>query len=374
MLKIKIVHMVEDLKIGGLEKVIAAIVTGLDRKKYQVEVWCLASGGKIADVIKEKICLKILNLPGYYNPLNIIKLSYLLFKSNTDIVHTHGYFASTFGRIAAILARIPVIISHVHTMDYSMTGRNIAIERALSVFTHKIICISNAVKRFVIENEHIRNDKTCVIYNGIEIPYHISMMNNNNKKSITGFEDNSFVIISVASLTHHKGHQVLLDAVKKVSVKWPQIRVVIVGDGPVKKILENFVLRSGLSSKVLFAGEQENVFPFLNCSDLFVLASIDREGLGISIIEAMSLGKPVIASNLGGIPEVVQNGINGLLFTPGHSEELALAIEKMIETKQMIEVMGQAGKKIYKEKFTCNRMVAQIEKCYEEAIEKRSAI
>ena len=112
----QVVHLVEDLKVGGLEKVIAGIVTGLDHRKFDVEIWCLANGGQVADWLRHMgVTVQIFNWRTYHNPLNIARLSYHLRKSRVDIVHTHGYFGSTFGRIAALVAGVTRILTHVHT-------------------------------------------------------------------------------------------------------------------------------------------------------------------------------------------------------------------------------------------------------------------
>ena len=169
MRKKKVLHIVEDLRIGGLERVLASIVLNLDRSKFIPQVWCLAQGGEIADdLIRAGVNVKILGMNSYYNPLNIIKLSNYLRKSKIDIIHTHGYFASTFGRLAAILAGTPVIITHIHTTYYGFKKRNILIERLLSFFTDKIVCVSKSTKEFVEKIERIDKNKTCLIYNGTE--------------------------------------------------------------------------------------------------------------------------------------------------------------------------------------------------------------
>ena len=114
--KLKIVHMVEDLEVGGLEKVIATIVLGLNKDKYEVETWCLAAGGLIADELEEKgIKVKVLGLTSYHNPIAVIKLALLLRRERVDIVHTHGHFPGMFARLSGLLARIPKTITHIHT-------------------------------------------------------------------------------------------------------------------------------------------------------------------------------------------------------------------------------------------------------------------
>ena len=168
MKKRKVLHIVEDLNIGGLERIVESIVIGLNKNKYNVQVWCLARGGKIAEeLIDQGIDLKILGMLDYYNPLNIVKLAYYLKKAKISILHMHGYFGNTFGRLSAIIAGVPIKISHVHTTYYDFKKRNICIEKVLSYFTNKIICISKSTKSFVEEFEGISDRKTCLIYNGV---------------------------------------------------------------------------------------------------------------------------------------------------------------------------------------------------------------
>ena len=152
-MKKKVLQIVEDLNIGGLEKVVASIVDGLDKNKYDTQVWCLTKGGDIADhLISRHINVKILDLNNYHNPIQIIKLAIYLRRAKIEIIHSHGYFANTFSRLAAVLAMVPVKISHVHTTDYTLNWRNIVIDKLLSFSTDKIICVSGAVKQFV-END-----------------------------------------------------------------------------------------------------------------------------------------------------------------------------------------------------------------------------
>jgi len=171
MTKVKAIQIVEDLKIGGAERVIESIALGLDRNIYSVEVWCLTAGGKVANrLIQRGITVKVLRLDSYYNPVNIIRLSMLLKRSRARLIHTHGYFASTFARLAAILVRPLIIIIHVHTTHYGLGLRNRTIERLLSIFTDKVICISKSVRDFVIREERINAAKTALVYNGIAVP------------------------------------------------------------------------------------------------------------------------------------------------------------------------------------------------------------
>ena len=361
----KVLHIVEDLKIGGLERVLASIVLNLDRSKFTPEVWCLTQTGEIADdLIRAGVNVKALGMNSYYNPLKIVKLSSYLRKSKIDIIHTHGYFASTFGRLAAILAGTPVIITHIHTTYFEFKKRNIIIERFLSFFTDKIICVSRAAKEFVEKMEGIKKNKTCLIYNGTASQNRDIVKTSINRASFA-LSDDDFVIITVASLVVQKGHQSLLDAVSILSINHKRIRLLIVGEGPLKRKLEAYAENLQIASRVVFTGLRQDVFSLLTLSDLFILPSIEREGLGVSIIEAMSMGVPVIGTSIGGIPELIENQVNGLLVPPCNSYELAAAIERLVADKDQGRKMAERAKKIYEQKFTAEKMVKQIERLYD---------
>ena len=369
--KIKVLQLVEDLKIGGAERIIASIAEGLERRRFEISLWCIAKGGEIADELKQKgIDIKILDIFSYHNPINILRLAYLLRKAHPDIVHTHGYFASTFGRLAAILARTPVIITHVHTTYYGFKKRNTILEKCLSFFTDKVVCVSKAVNKFVVEVEGISEEKTCLIYNGVGKLRLGDTDSDIDRKSL-GFEKEDLVVITVASLTPHKGHHVLINAATVVSKRHKNLRLLIVGDGPLRNKLEAYAKELRLSSNIVFTGQRKDIVSLLKLADLFVLPSTEREGLGIALIEAMAKGLPVIGTELGGIPEVIKDDVNGFLVAPGNPYELASDIEKLAIDMSMRARMGRNGRRIYEQKFTAERMVREIELLYDRLLRRR---
>ncbi len=173
--KINVIHLVEKLTIGGLEKILTAIVLDLDKKKYDVFVWCLREGGFFANkLVKEGIDVKILHISSSRNPLSIYKLYKLLTSHKFDIIHTHAYSAGTIGRISAFLAGIPVIISHNHSVyDYYNRYYHF-VECLLSLITDRVICISDIVNRFANETQRINARKLITIHNGIDSEYTVS--------------------------------------------------------------------------------------------------------------------------------------------------------------------------------------------------------
>lgn len=368
--KAKVIHLVEDLRVGGLEKVLATIVLNLDKRKYDVEVWCLVRGGEIADeLVRKGVQLKILELYGYYNPLNIIKLARLIKKSKIDILHTHAYFAGTFGRLASIITKTPVVIAHIHTTSFKFGKRSIFIDRFLAHYTHKIICISQAVKKSVVKIEKIDEKKICVIYNASNIDNKPCSLGEVESELIKwDISENDTVAITVASLVAHKGHTVLFKAVRSVLNEYADFKLLVMGTGPLRNKLENDVNELNISNKVVFTGLRGDVAVLLKASDIFILASTEREGLSVALIEAMATGLPVIASNLGGIPEVVKEEVNGILVPPKDVEKLACAIKRLVSDKRLRDEMGRQGQKVYKEKFTVRKMIQSLDGLYDELL------
>jgi len=363
--KLSVFHLVEDLKTGGAERVIADIVEGLDRKRFEARVWCLTRGGETADELLEKgVEVRILGIWSYHNPLNIIRLSRLLKKEKPDIVHTHGYFASVIGRLAAKKAGLPIIITHVHSTYWEYKKRHLLIERYLSRCTHRIICCSEAVKNFVTGHEKIKEDKTVVIYNGVDEERFLPVQDPSPVRARLGIDRESPVVGTVSSLTPHKGQKYLIQAAAKIREKYPATRFLIVGDGPLRRSLEEQALELSLQSSLIFTGARRDIPDLLSLMDIFVLPSSSREGLGIAIIEAMAMEKPTVATDIGGIPEVVQDGETGLLVRPGDSAALAKAIIELIDNPDRAKAMGKKGRNRFAQKFTRKTMLSKIEDLY----------
>jgi glycosyltransferase involved in cell wall biosynthesis len=343
--RIKIIQLVEDLKIGGAEKVISDMALGLNKAKFDVHVWCISRGGATADELqKQGVNIQILGITSYHNPLAILKLAHRLKREKPNIIHTHGYFASVIGRMAAKCAGLPKLVNHVHSTYWDYKKRNIRMEKFLSRWTSRIICCSEAVKDFVINSERIDPSKTSVIYNGVDV--------------------DRFFPLTVSSLAPHKGHVYLIEAAAKVLENFPTAKFLIIGDGVLRNKLEKQTRDLNLSSSFVFTGTRTDIPELLAALDVFVLPS-SREGLGISIIEAMAAAKPVVATYTGGIPEVVLDDETGFLVAPQNPNALARAIFELLDNPEKAAEMGRRGKERVKDKFTKERMISEIENLYE---------
>lgn len=358
---LNVIQVVEDLKIGGLERVIESLVLHADPEKFKMSVLCLSRGGVIADSLlsagKE---IDILGIENYHSPLSASRVVQWLKRKKADIVHTHGYPAGVLGRVAAIIAGSPCIVHHVHSTYCELNRRHHYIEKVLSRFSRRIICCSESVKHFVRDRENIAHDKLTVLYNGVAEPRSLDDRSSAELRSSLGIPESSRIVGCIASLTEHKGHRYLIESLRETE----NAVLLLVGNGPERESLEQYSFDLGIRSRVIFAGHTTDVYPYVDLMDIAVLASSDREGLGISLIEAMALSKPVIATAVGGLTEVVENGRTGILVKPKNSGSLATALHKLLASPHLRKGMGAGGRKRYEKMFSLNKMIKKLEDIY----------
>jgi len=369
--KINVIHIVEELTIGGLEKILTTIVLNLDKKKYNISVWCLREGGFFADkLVKEGIDVKILHISTSRNPLSIYKLYRFLKSHKFDIIHTHAYSAGTIGRMSAFLAGVPVIISHNHSVyDYYGKFYNL-VEWFLSLITDRVICISEVVNGFANKTQRINSKKLITIHNGIDDVCDLTEKSSSDLKKELGIPINHPVICTISHMEEHKGLKYLLEAASLLLQSKNDVSFLLVGEGVLKKELKILCADLKIEKNVIFAGEQSDISEILSLSDIFVLPSL-REGLPLTILEAMACGKPVIATNVGGIPEIVKDGENGILVYPKDPETLYMAMNELLGDREKREKMGRIGKRVCDESFRTKTMVEKVEDLYDFHINKK---
>ncbi|HSB67767.1 MAG TPA: glycosyltransferase [Candidatus Methylomirabilis sp.] len=357
----KVVHIVEDLRTGGLEKVVRHIVVSLDRARFDPAVWCLARGGDIAEQLAAQgVRVEIGAMGKRPSPAFLLGLAGRLRGARAGVVHCHGYTASTAGRAAALLARTPRVFAHIHTQGFWLEARQRRIERVLAAFSTMILCVSESVREFVVREEGIPREKTTVIYNGIPDP---PLPERESARRQLGIPEDARVLGCVASLEPHKGHAVLIEALRLARTGLRDIVLLLVGDGSLRDELQRRARDADIQA--VFAGRLENVGPALAAMDAFALLSLEREGLSLALLEAMAASKPVIASRVGGLPEVVEDGVNGLLCGAGDAPGASRCILRILGDTGGGRSMGEAGRRKFLERFTLGRMVSAIERLYD---------
>ena len=356
---------------------------GMDRRFFRVELAC-APGGRLIDLVKSND-MKVRtfnNLVQSLHPLKdlmaLMNLICFLKKNPYHIVHTHNSKAGFLGRLAAKLAGTAVIIHTVHGFafhDQEPLYRQILfrnLERLASRWCDKMIFISQPLIDWALRERIVAEEKILRVYSGIELdlfrPVTGERKNRNRKK--WKLKQNDAVIGIVSKLWDGKGHAVLINAFKELKKEIKNARLVIVGEGYLYEELLRMVDMHCLKDSVLFTGFRMDVSEIISTFDVAVLPSF-FEGMGRVLLEAMAMEKPVVASRVGGIPDLLEHGINGLLVRPGNVEELTEALKKILTDKRLAESMGKQGRKRIKEQFSADVMAQSIQKLYRELLTRK---
>jgi glycosyltransferase involved in cell wall biosynthesis len=362
----EVLQIVEDLNIGGMERIIQTLAVGLSKEKYRVRVWCLTKGGPIADELKAAgIEVEILGMAPRCTLAFLWRLRNKIRDCRIDILHAHGYSAATIGRAAGFLAGVPVMVAHVHSTYWYYRFKHLAVEKLLSLVSGKVICCSQAVAQFALSHEKIAARKVMVVYNGAEDMFTPDVA---GMRASLGISAADFVIGVPASLVPHKGHSYFLEALGAVTREYPEVKAVLAGAGPLRKELQDLAEKLGIARNVVFAGVLSKMAPFFAAMDLIVLSSTEREGISMGILEGMSAEKAVVGTMVGGIPEAVVDGETGILVPPWDSRALAAAILRLMRDRDTLVKMGRAGRARYENKFTRKRMLTDISGIYDELL------
>ena len=369
---IKICYLINALHVGGAERALSKTVARLDKSRYETIVCCLWMGGAVTDEI-EKAGAKVINLDAKHKlDFGIpFKLYRLLKEHKPDILHSFLFHANMFGRIVGRLAGVPVIISSERTMG--MEGKHrLLLNRLTASLADKIVTVSEAVREFAIAKIGITPDKLVTIYNGVDLS---EFSRNPNREGIEearrelGIAPSHVVVGTVGHLEEEKGCEYLLQAAARVSTQDGNVTFLLVGDGSQRAKLENLAEDLSISSNVIFMGYRNDIPRILSVMDIFVLPSL-YEGLPNALLEAMAACRPVVATQVGGIPEVVADGETGILVPRRDPGALAGAICVLLEDRDRAREMGMRGRNQVERLFSVETMVAKTEALYEELIGK----
>ncbi len=352
--KTRVIHIITSLNFGGAERMLLDLTRGLKEEGYDVSVATVVGGGlMVGDFSEAGVEVKIFRKRGKIGLGVIWQICRYLRRERPAIVHTHLFGGDTWGRIAAILARVPVIISTEHNTNTDEGGMKRFVKKFLSFFTKKIVAVSGAVKDYSVSVDHIKIKKIEVIQNGIDV----SQFANIPEKKF-----NSPPVIGVIGrLEPQKGHEYLFEALNLIkTIPWV---LWVVGDGSLKNDLERLAKDLSLRERIIFLGARRNIPEILSQTDIFVLPSL-WEGLGLALLEAAAAGKPVVASRVGGVLEIIEDGKNGILVEAKNVKSLAEGLEHVLLGENEAHEMGRAAREAVVEKFSAGKMVELYKKLY----------
>lgn len=358
MSRLRVMQVIGQMDVGGIEKLAAAIAKQCRRDKFHVSVCALGGDGPLRVELEEEgvpsFCLgKRLGLDWRI----VLRLSRLLRREKVSVLHTHHISTLIYGLPAAVLSGVKGVIHTEHSHDaLDDSPRLRFLLRLLARRTEVVVCVADEVASYLTQNVGVPRRKILVLRNGVD-----------TELFRPGLADEALlgelVIGTVGRLDPLKDHLTLLRAFRLLAEQVPNARLVIVGDGPLRRELEAASYSLGIGSKVAFLGRRSDIAGLLRGMHIFVLSSI-KEGLPLALLEAMASGVPVVATNVGGIPQVVQDRRTGILCPPGDPARLAQSIHQLIRDDGLRQRLTDAARSLVETSYSLKSTVSGYESLY----------
>ena len=361
---------------AGAEVQLLALMTYLVRMKGFDWSVILFNEGRLAEELR-KLSLSVTVISEKHH--NFLTIAYRLAKAfryiRPDIVHTHKYKDTILGATVARCMGVPHVVRVVHGMSEPFRGlRNLKmifytmVDRLVTGrLIDKVIAVSSDIENTLVQI--YRAKRVLRIHNGIDLEAVQVMTQRREKRKEWRIDEQSALIGTVGRLVPVKGHTVLLEALRILHESNRTVKLLIVGDGPLRGQLEREVRNLGLERSVIFAGHQAQSYDFINMMDVFVLPSL-HEGIPMVLLEALALQRPVVATCVGGIPEIISQGETGLLAQPADAVSLAESIRQFIEDRSRAVRVGKAGRTRVEKEFNAQIMAKKTMDMYETVLSK----
>jgi len=369
--RLNILQFVTLFGIGGTERQVLNLIHGLDSSRFGVEVACLKRWGALlpemeaAGVpITEYKTTSLYNHVAMWNQMRFLNH---LRKGNVDIVHTYGFYSNVFGLPPARLSGAKVLASIRDTGEHQ-TPMQRRVEKLYCRMADCVVTNAEAVRKR-LTNEGYDAEKIVVIHNGIELTRYARKPGELGLHRELGVPSTTPLVAVFARLNELKGLEYFLRAAAGLIERFDDVRFLIVGDGASRVELEKYAGELGLNKHVVFLGFRLDVPTLLSEISVSVLPTLS-EGLSNSILEAMAASVPVVATRVGGNPEVVQSGITGLLVPPRDADRLAQAIGQLLEQPQLARKFGLAGRDRVSKQFALEQMTRATGRLYEGLMER----
>ncbi len=330
----------------------------------QLDKWC-------EKFEKEEIKVIRINVKHKHDIRHYHRLKKIIKDEEIDILHAHVWNPASC-RYALALKKIPIITTE-HDPFKLGSVKNFFKKSTLKNI-RKIVTVSGNNKKILEDLFPQHKDKMTVIHNGIDTSWWKSQLlrladedYSEIKRKLFHANKDTLIISTIAELHERKGHKYLIEALKKIIDQFPNVKLVLIGEGPEREKIESLIEKLDLKRHVILTGRQKEIPKLLKSSDIFCLPS-RREAFGLVNAEAMITGLPVVASKAGGIPEIVEDGVTGFIVEKENSEALTNALVKLIKSPEKRLQMGQAGKERVLKEFDAKVMAKKYEDLYEKII------
>ncbi len=371
--RFRVMYVVGNSVIGGAENHVLTLVTALRQTDVAVSVVCPRPGPLVEALTAVGVQPHLIEIvrpaPNDEYELSLPalgELAELMMRWNPDIVHSHLYPAFLHGSLAGQLTRVPALLTTAHTLV--VRPGDAWLTRLTDT---RVIAVSRAAKRVLVQGG-VSSRAITVIPNGIEPRY----FEDASASAVVarrelGIPDGSPVIGTIARLSTEKGHRELLQIARAVLDREPDTTFLVVGTGPLAEELRSQAEKLGITNRVIFTGARRDVTTLNHLMDVFLLPSRE-EALPLAVLEAMAAARPIVASNVGGVPEVVVNGETGRLFDPDDRDGFVEAIVELIDRPELRRQFGEAGRQRASAEFRVDRMVGRTMRHYRSILQSRA--
>lgn len=364
---------------GGAEKVVLSLINNINPGQYELVPIVFTAPGMINNIFLQRLkaCEKQCHIIPvnkyklkYINPLANMIEAYRLFKKHKfDLVHTHGYRADVLGITLSKLTGTPVI-STCHgfiSTDAHLRFYN-RLDRFILRYADRITAVSDEMKKNLMRNG-IKESRIAMIQNAVEKNSNeeLFVQNRQKKRKLLDIQETGIAVGYIGRLSEEKGVKYLLEAHRLLIESAVPAKLLIIGEGPQRKDLEDSVRKAGIEGSVIFAGFKNDIENWLPAMDVFVLPSL-TEGTPMSLLEAMALGIPVIASAVGGVPQVINPEKNGILVQPEKPEEIKNAIQVLSRNKTLRNSISKGAQETMESKYDLKKWINKIETEYRQTV------
>ena len=392
---VAVVEVVATGGVGGAQQHVASLVSRLDRQRFRPHVVFLSDGPAVSRVERTGVAVTVLGERD--DESAIAALAHLLAECEPAIVHNHMYRAEVVGTSAALrmvamgLPR-PFVLSTVHSSRVRLASDRARVAR-LTPDMDRLVAVSRSIER-KIEREGRRGAPVVLIPNGVDLERYEGQPPDRVFAEEIGLPPGSPLVGVIARIEPEKGHPTLLDAWPLVLREVPEARLLVVGEGSRQGVLMDHARRLGLlgsaegstngpgppterpataaDGRVVFTGRRDDIPAVIAALDVAVLPSY-REAQGVSLLEAMALARPIVASRVGGIPEFVEDGVTGLLVEPRDPTALARAVVRLLRDRSLATALGRSARELVRQRYCVDLMVRRVETLYEEGIAAHAA-
>jgi glycosyltransferase involved in cell wall biosynthesis len=354
----RVIFLLEELNFGGTQRQTLELARGLDRQRFQGEIWLLRSGDSLAPLARSwQIPVVRLAQTSLVGPLSLAKLWQRLQKEKIDLLLLLTAIPNIWGRLFGKLAGLPCIIGNVRS-----NTANRQHERWLWPLAHHLICNNQVLERLLTNAYNIPPQRLTMIPNGVDTNFFKPPLNSRTAENLK--------ILSIGRLVPDKDQGTLIRAFQLVLHDHPKAELWLLGDGPRQNYLEQLMQQLLPAGRAFLLPGQADIRPFLQQAGVFVLSSA-IEALPNVVLEAMAAGLPVVATDVGGIPEAVVPGKTGWLVPSREPALLAEALSKLLADEAKRRTFGRAGRERVERNFSLNRMVSRYEALFDDLLALR---